>query len=47
MMIKPLRALRAGDKVSVVLVFDGDEQLKVRVPVVRAAGVQTPQHHHH
>jgi copper(I)-binding protein len=47
MMIKPLRALRAGDKASVVLVFDGDEQLKVRVPVVRAAGVQTPQHHHH
>jgi copper(I)-binding protein len=47
MMIKPLRVLRAGDKASIVLMFDGDEQLKVRVPVVRAAGVQTQQHHHH
>ena len=47
MMIKPLRALRAGDKVSVVLIFDGDEQLKVRVPVIRAAGVPAQHHHHH
>ncbi len=47
MMIKPLRALRAGDRAFIVLKFDGDEQLKVRVPVVRAAGAQTHQHHHH
>lgn len=45
MMLEPTRPLRAGDEVTVVLKFDGDEALRVPLPVRRGLG-DDHQHHH-
>jgi periplasmic copper chaperone A len=46
MLLNPTRPLRAGDQVAVVLNFDGDEALRVQLPIRRSGGGDH-QHHHH
>jgi copper(I)-binding protein len=47
MMIEPAKCLRAGDKVKVDLIFDGDERVRKMFSVKKATGGGHFHHHPH
>ncbi len=47
MLFRPVRALKAGDTTSLVLVTVDGERVTVEVPVVRMSGDDGHEHHHH